>query len=215
MHPNWQDNLHLYCEQNSSPEPSFLKDNTSFAWLRTFNPRQLSGKLQGQLLSMLVSIKNPKTILEIGTFTGYATACLTQNASPNCEIHTIEADAEIAFKTKSFWNNYPFMNKVQFHVGPALEVLPTLNIQPDFIFIDADKLNYMNYFNACLPILRSGGIMLFDNTLWSGKVLDANIRTKDKDTINMHLFNQEIAKCTSWQTVLLPIRDGLTAIVKN
>ena len=89
MHPNWQDNLHLYCEQNSSPEPSFLKDNTSFAWLRTFNPRQLSGKLQGQLLSMLVSIKKPKTILEIGTFTGYAPACLTQPASPNLKIHPI------------------------------------------------------------------------------------------------------------------------------
>lgn len=215
MHPNWQDNLHLYCEQNSSPEPYYLQENTAFAWRRTLNPRQLSGKLQGQLLSMLVSLKNPKVILEIGTFTGYATACLTQNASKNCQIHTIEADAEIAFKTKTFWKNYPFMDKVHFHVGPALEILPSLNIQPDLIFVDADKLNYLNYFNTCLPILAQGGMMLFDNTLWSGKVLDENVRKNDKDTINMHHFNQEIAKCTSWQTVLLPIRDGLTAIVKN
>ena len=107
------------------------------------------------------------------------------------------------------------MNKVQFHVGPALDVLPTLNIQPDFIFVDADKLNYLNYFNLCLPLLTPGGLMLFDNTLWSGKVLDENTRNTDKDTINMHQFNQEISKCTSWQNVLLPIRDGLTAIVKN
>lgn len=215
MHPNWQDNLHLYCEQNSSPEPSFLKENTVFAWLKTFNPRQLSGKLQGQFISMLVSLKNPKTILEIGTFTGYATACLTVNASANSTIHTIEADEEMAFKTKTFWKNYPFMEKVNFHVGPALEVIPTLNIHPDFIFVDADKANYINYFKICFPLLNAGGVMLFDNTLWSGKVLDENLRLKDKDTLNMHLFNQELAKCESWQTVLLPIRDGITMVIKN
>lgn len=215
MHPNWQDSLHIYCEQNSSKEPDFLKENTAFAWLKTFNPRQLSGKLQGQFLAMLVSLKNPKTILEIGTFTGYATACLTVNASEDSEIHTIEADEEMAFKTQSFWKNYPFMQKVQFHVGPALQVLPNLNIQPDFIFVDADKANYIHYFQCCLPLLKKGGIMLFDNTLWSGKVIDPKLCMNDKDTKNMHQFNQLLAKCESWQTVLLPIRDGLTMVIKN
>ncbi len=215
MHPNWQDNLHLYCEQNSSPEPDFLKKNTAFAWLKTFNPRQLSGKLQGQFLSVLVSLKNPKTILELGTFTGYATACLAVNANNNAQIHTIEADTEMAFKTKNFWKQYAFMDRVNFYVGPALEVIPTLQIEPDFIFIDADKANYINYFKLCFPMLKSGGIMLFDNTLWSGKVLDEQLRVKDKDTVNMHNFNQELAKCSSWQTVLLPMRDGLTMVVKN
>ncbi len=215
MHPNWQDNLHLYCEQNSSPVPDFLKKNTAFAWLKTFNPRQLSGKLQGQFLSVLVSLKNPKTILELGTFTGYATACLAVNANNNAQIHTIEADTEMAFKTKNFWKQYAFMDRVNFHVGPALEVIPTLQIEPDFIFIDADKANYINYFKLCFPMLKSGGIMLFDNTLWSGKVLDEQLRVKDKDTVNMHNFNQELAKCSSWQTVLLPMRDGLTMVVKN
>ncbi len=215
MHPNWQDSLHLYCEQNSSIEHDFLKDNTAFAWLKTFNPRQLSGKLQGEFLAMLVSLKNPNTILEIGTFTGYATACLTVRASPETEIHTIEADAEMAFKTQSFWKNYPFMNDVKFHVGPALQVLPTLNIQPDFIFVDADKANYIHYFHSCLPILKKGGIMLFDNTLWSGKVLNEALRNNDKDTKNMHLFNQELAKSQGWRTVILPIRDGLTMVIKD
>ena len=134
MHPDWQDKLHLYCEQNSSPEQQYLKDVTAFTWRNMLNARQLSGKLQGQLLSMLVALKNPQCILEIGTFTGYATACLTENASQETQIHTIEADLETAFKTKSFWKNYNFMNKVQFHEGPALEILPPLNLNPDFIF---------------------------------------------------------------------------------
>lgn len=215
MHPNWQDNLHLYCEQNSTPEPDFLKKNTAFAWLKTFNPRQLSGKLQGQFLSVLVSLKNPKIIIELGTFTGYATACLAVNADANAQIHTVEADAEMAFKTKNFWSQFPFMDKVNFHVGPALDVIPSLQIQPDFIFIDADKANYINYFKLCYPLLKPGGVMLFDNTLWSGKVLDEQLRSKDKDTMNMHNFNQELAKCDGWQTVLVPMRDGLTMVIKN
>ena len=215
MHPDWQDKLHLYCEQNSSPEQQYLKDVTAFTWRNMLNARQLSGKLQGQLLSMLVALKNPQCILEIGTFTGYATACLTENASQETQIHTIEADLETAFKTKSFWKNYNFMNNLQFHEGPALEILPPLNLNPDFIFVDADKHNYINYFNMCFPLLQKGGIMLFDNTLWSGKVLDNEFIQNDKDTKNMHAFNQEIAKCTNWKTLLLPIRDGLTAIIKN
>jgi predicted O-methyltransferase YrrM len=98
MHPDWQDKLHLYCEQNSSPEQQYLWDVTAFTWRNMLNARQLSGKLQGQLLSMLVALKNPQCILEIGTFTGYATACLTENASQDTQIHTIEADLETAFK---------------------------------------------------------------------------------------------------------------------
>ena len=215
MHPDWQDKLHIYCEQISSPESKHLIDVTAFTWRNMINARQLSGKLQGQLLSMLVSLKNPSCILEIGTFTGYATACLAESASINTQIHTIEADLETAHKTKTFWKNYDFMKNVTFHEGPALEILPNLNLTPDFIFIDADKHNYINYFTMCLPILNPGGIMLFDNTLWSGKVLDENLRQKDKDTKNMHEFNLEIAKCTEWKTLVLPIRDGLTAVIKN
>lgn len=214
MHPDWQDKIHLYAEDRSSPEPLHLQKVTEFTWKKMINPRQLSGHLQGRLLANLVTLKNPKCILEIGSFTGYSTACLTENLGEDAHIYSIEADAETAYKAQQFWKEYPFMERVNWHIGPALEVIPTLDIEADFIFVDADKKNYKNYLDLCLSIMPKGGVILFDNTLWSGKVIDEIQQKNDADTKNMHEFNEYLASKNNISTVLLPLRDGLTMSIK-
>jgi len=214
MHPDWQNSLHVYSEKFSEPEPEHLKELTHYTWRKTVNPRQLSGHLQGRFLAQLVLLKNPSCIWEIGTFTGYATACLAENLSENSQIHAFEADAEIAFKAQEFWKNYPFMNKVQWHVGEALIQIPQCKQNPDFVFVDADKKNYSTYLDTIFPLLPVGGIMLFDNTLWSGKVIEPNEINNDHDTQIMHQFNQKASRFTGAKTLLLPIRDGLTMMQK-
>lgn len=214
MHPDWQDKIHLYSEGHSTPEPVHLQKVTEFTWKKMINPRQLSGHLQGRLLANLVALKNPNCILEIGSFTGYSTACLAENLGEDAHIYSIEADAETAFKAQQFWEEYSFMKRVNWHVGPALEVIETLEISPDFIFVDADKKNYKNYLDLCLPIMPKGAVILFDNTLWSGKVIDENQQKNDADTKNMHEFNEYLASKENISTVLLPLRDGLTMSIK-
>lgn len=178
------------------------------------NPRMLSGHLQGHLLSSLVSLKQPHCILEIGTFTGYATACLLQFLPKSSELHSIEADSEIAHKTHTFWSQNNPKHPVQWHVGEALSIIPNLKIQPDFIFVDADKSNYPAYLDLCLPLLPIGGVILFDNTLWSKRVINETDLQNDKDTQNMHAFNQYLKSHDTVQITLLPIRDGLTLLQK-
>ena len=214
MHPDWQDKIHLYAEDHSSPEPAHLQKVTEFTWKKMINPRQLSGHLQGRFLANLIILKNPKCVLEIGSFTGYSTACLAENLSAEAHIHSIEADSETAYKTQQFWKEYPIMERVAWHIGPALDIIPTLNIKPDFIFVDADKRNYKNYLDLCLPLMPKGGLILFDNTLWSGKIIDENHQKNDADTKNMHEFNKYLGQKTNVSTVLLPLRDGLTMSIK-
>ena len=188
MHHDWQDQIHQYCEQMSSPESPFLQAINDFTWKKMINPRMLSGHLQGQLLSSLVALKQPQCILEIGTFTGYAT-------------HT-------------FWNQNNPNHPVQWHMGEALSIIPNLKIYPDFIFVDADKSNYAAYLDLCLPLLSIGGVMLFDNTLWSKRVINQTDLQNDKDTQNMHAFNQYLKSHDNLQITLMPIRDGLTLVQK-
>jgi len=211
MHPDWQNQIHVYCENHSSSEPEVLQKLTQFTWRKTVNPRQLSGHLQGRFLSHLVHTYQPKKILEIGTFTGYATFCLAENALPETEIITIEADKEIAYKCQEFWKDYPLGTRVNWKVGNALEHMSDFK-EIDLIFIDADKHNYQNYFDAGLNCLSKRGLMLFDNTLWSGKVIHGE---SDKDTQAMDAFNKYAATHPDVITTLLPIRDGLTWVSKT
>jgi len=214
MHQDWQDQIHQYCEQLSSPESPFLQAINDFTWKKMINPRMLSGHLQGQLLSSLVALKQPQCILEIGTFTGYATACLLQSMPKSSEIHSIEADPEIAHKTDLFRHQQNPQHPVKWHVGEALSVIPNLQIQPDFIFVDADKSNYAAYLDVCLPLIPINGVMLFDNTLWSRRVINDNDLKNDKDTQNMHAFNKYLRSHDNIHITLLPIRDGLTLVQK-
>lgn len=214
MHPDWQDEIHVYCENVSAAETPFLQAINEFTWKKMINPRMLSGHLQGRLLSSLVAMKQPQCVLEIGTFTGYATACLLEHLPPNSTIHSIEADAETAFKTQEFWLSQQPNHKVQWHVGEALTVLPTINVNPDFIFVDADKHNYKSYLDYCYPRLNKGGVMLFDNTLWSKRVINAHDLATDRDTQNMHAFNLYAKQIENAMVTLIPIRDGITLITK-
>ena len=214
MHHDWQDEIHVYCENVSSPETPFLQAINEFTWKKMINPRMLSGHLQGRFLSSLVALKQPHCILEIGTFTGYATACLLEHLPQDASLHSIEADAETAHKTQAFWQAQFPNHRVKWHVGEALSIIPNLPIAPDFIFVDADKHNYKSYLDLCFPLLKIGGTLLFDNTLWSKRVLNEDDLLHDRDTQNMHAFNQYAKDTKNAMVTLLPIRDGITMITK-
>lgn len=215
MTANTKNEIHEYCEENSSKPSQFLDLLTAFTWKNTTNPRQLSGHIQGKLLSVFVKLMKPKIILEIGTFTGYSTASLLENLPSDGEIHTIEADKELYFKTQEFWRLNQNSNQIRFHFGSALDIIPNFKFKADLIFVDADKKNYTNYFNLTFPLLNEGGLMIFDNTLWSGKVTDIKERETDNDTKIMHQFNQYLNNNSNCEVLILPIRDGLTVVTKK
>lgn len=211
MHPDWQNQTHQYCENYSSSEPEVLQKLTQYTWRKTVNPRQLSGHLQGRFLAQTVHILKPQRILEIGTFTGYATYCLAENAPDTCQITSIEADAEIAHKCRQFWKDYPLGERVNWKVGQAATHMRQEN-HVDLMFIDADKHNYSTYFELGLERLSPHGVMIFDNTLWSGKVVQGE---NDPDTLKMHAFNTHLQQFPDLMVTLLPIRDGLTWVSKR
>lgn len=215
MHPDWQTDLLKYCETHSSAEPPHLRELVRFTWLNTVNPRQLSGHLQGRLLSLLSFLSRPQCILEIGTFTGYSALCLAEGLADGGMVHTIEADPELAWKAAEFIAGTTFSGKIKIHRGRALELIPELNIEPELIFVDAGKQEYRMYCDACLPLLKKDGIMIFDNTLWSMKVLNDAERNNDADTAAMHEFNEYVAGLDSVSVLMLPLRDGLTLLRKN
>jgi predicted O-methyltransferase YrrM len=215
MHPDWQDDLHQYCEKHSSSEPVLLQNLTAYTWRNTTNPRMLSGQLQGRFLAMMASLINAECILEIGTFTGYSALCLAEGLSANGALHSIEANAEMAWKAAQWVEKHPMHRQIKIHTGEALQVIPGLQLEPDMIFVDADKQQYSAYLDYCLPILKSGGLMLFDNTLWSGRVLNKEDRLNDPDTCYMHGFNKKVAETPGIEVVMLPMRDGLTMIRKK
>lgn len=214
MHNDWQDEIHVYSEGVSSPETAFLQAINQFTWKKMINPRMLSGHLQGRFLSSLIAIKQPQCVLEIGTFTGYSTACLEENLPKNAQLHTIEADPETAQKTQEFWQSQRPNHRINWHVGNALDVFPALNITADLIFVDADKHNYKAYLDMCFEQLPLGGVVLFDNTLWSKRVISESDRKNDKDTQNMHAFNSYAKSIPNALVVMLPIRDGITLVTK-
>jgi predicted O-methyltransferase YrrM len=214
MHPDWQNDLIQYCEDYSSSEPELLTELTAWTWKNTVNPRMLSGKLQGRLLAMFSAMIKPECILELGTFTGYSAICLLEGLAENGTLHTVEANAENAWKAGRFIEKHPRGSQVQIHTGDALSVVPGLNLKPDLIYVDADKANYSAYLNLCFPLLKSGGLLLFDNTLWSGKVINEHERTGDADTVAMHRFNEEAREMPGARVLMLPLRDGLTLIFK-
>ncbi len=215
MHPDWQSDIMRYCEENSSPEAEFLQNLVRFTWLHTLNPRQLSGHLQGSFLSFISKILRPDWILEVGAFTGYASYCMAQGLSDKGKLLSIEADPELVFKAQSQFENTPFSQKIEFIAGDARKIIPELTVKADLIFVDADKQSYALYLDLCLPKLSDRGLMLFDNTLWSGKVADEKLRKTDADTRNMHAFNQQLAKNPNLEVMLLPLRDGLTMVRKK
>ncbi|HFS67834.1 MAG TPA: O-methyltransferase [Flavobacteriia bacterium] len=198
-----------YVVKHSQDEPELLKALAKETWQKVLNPRMLSGHFQGRVLSMLSKIKQPKTILEIGTYTGYATLCLAEGLAKNGKIYTIDKNEELSNFSQKFFNLSLYKDNIKQLIGNALEIIPDLNDKFDLVFIDADKPNYINYFSLIIDKMNSGGLILSDNVLWSGKVIQKP-NEKDISTKTLLEYNALLKTDPRIETVLLPIRDGLT-----
>jgi len=206
-------NLEDYITAHSDLEPEYLAKLNRATHLRMINPRMLSGHFQGRVLAMFCHMIQPKTVLEIGTFTGYSALSMAEGMPDDGILHTIDYDDELENFLKSTFAGSEHGHKIKLHIGNALEEIDKLNEVFDLVFIDADKEEYMAYYEAILPKVRMGGYLLVDNTLWDLKVLKP-IDPKDRDTIAITKFNDFIALDKRIEKVLLPIRDGLTLIRK-
>jgi predicted O-methyltransferase YrrM len=198
-----------YVVNNSQIEPQILQELTKETWQRVLNPRMLSGAFQGRILSMISKIINPKDILEIGTYTGYSAICIAEGISNEATIDTIDKNEELEDIQNRYFKKSGFRDQIKQHIGNALEIIPTLNKKFDLVFIDADKSNYCNYFNLVIGKMKKGGIILSDNVLWSGKVVE-KLDKKDIDTKALLEYNRLLNSDPRVETVLLPIRDGLS-----
>ena len=175
----------------------------------------LSGHLQGRFLSMISKIKRPKKILEIGTYTGYSALCMAEGLDEKGKLITIDRDKSLYNKVSEFFNRSKYKNQIIQRLGNALDILSEFDEKFDLVFIDADKKNYKNYFNKVLPMVNPGGIILVDNVLWSGKVIDLEKHKDDRLTKVMDDFNRYIANNDQVTKMILPVRDGITIIIKN
>ncbi|NBL64730.1 methyltransferase domain-containing protein [Flavobacterium sp. NST-5] len=201
--------LELYVEQHSENEPQLLAALNRETHQKIMQPRMLSGHFQGRVLSMLSKLIRPKNILEIGTYTGYATLCLAEGLEENGSVDTIDNNEELVSIQRKYFDLSNWGNQIFQHLGNALEIIPNLNKKFDLVFIDADKDNYINYFEMIVPMMNKGGIILSDNVLWSGKILE-QIKTNDKKTQVLLEYNKKLKEDPRVETVLLPVRDGLT-----
>ncbi len=203
-----------YILANTDKEPDYLAKINRATHVRVINPRMLSGHLQGRVLAMFCKMVQPKRILELGTFTGYSALCMAEALPENGIVHTIECDDELE---EFILENFALVahgKKVKLHIGNALDIISKLDETFDLVFIDADKREYIAYFEAVLPKLRKGGFILADNTLWDGKVL-RKADSNDYQTIEIQKFNTYIASDSRVEKVMLPLRDGLTIIRKR
>ena len=203
------DELDTYVTVHSQDEPELLAQLNKETHQKILQPRMLSGHFQGRVLSMLSKIIHPKTILEIGTYTGYATLCLAEGLAENGTIDTIDNEEELADFQRKYFDKSIWGNQITQHLGDGLDIIPTLTKKYDLVFIDADKENYINYFHLIVPMMNQGGIILSDNVLWSGKVLE-ELNPKDITTKILLDYNLLLKTDARVETVLLPIRDGLT-----
>ncbi|WAC03660.1 O-methyltransferase [Lacinutrix neustonica] len=201
--------LDQYVVAHSESEPELLQQLTRETFQKILQPRMSSGPYQGRVLSMISKLIHPENILEIGTFTGYSTLCLAEGLKPNGTIDTIDINEELFDFQRHFFDKSEYGARIFQHLGHALEVIPTLEKTFDLVFIDADKDNYVNYFNLIINRLKKGGIILSDNVLWSGKVIEP-LDTKDKMTKAVMAYNTLLKADDRVETVVLPIRDGLT-----
>ena len=201
--------LEDYIEQHSQAEPELLAALNKETYQKILLPRMLSGHFQGRVLSMLSKLIRPVNILEIGTYTGYAALCLCEGMQENGMLHTIDIKEELVDFQRKYFGKSPWGKQIVQHLGEAIEVIPTLDIKFDLVFIDADKENYLNYFELIVPKMNKGGIILSDNVLWSGKVLEP-LQPNDLSTKILLEYNELLKNDSRVETVLLPIRDGLT-----
>lgn len=196
-----------YLENHTSQEPDILKRLRKETFQKTTQPHMISGYLQGRFLSILSKMHQPKNILEIGTFTGYATLCLAEGLAENGKITTLDINEDLAYLPQKYFKESEFSANIDFQLKSAIKFLMETDEVFDFVFIDADKENYVEYFHLLKPRLKSGAVILFDNVLWYGKVLEENPRLKSTQIIQQ--LNRIISADEDFENVILPLRDGL------
>jgi len=201
-----------YSEKYSQQEPEILQELNRETHLKILNPRMLSGFFQGRLLSIISKLIKPKKVLEIGTYTGYSAICISEGMNKNGIIHTIDKNEELNTIQKKYFKKSGLENNIIQYNGCALDIIPKIEEKFDLIFIDADKENYINYFNLVIDKLNNNGVILADNVLWSGKVI--NSEDHDLTTNVLREFNKNVNNDNRVETILLPIRDGISIIRK-
>lgn len=209
--------LDNYVTSHTSAEPVILKDLVRQTNLRLIHPRMLSGHVQGRMLKMFVHMIKPKRILELGTFTGYSALCLAEGLEENSCIDTIEVDEELQDFLESFFEKSEFKQRINLFVGDSLDIIPKLEYKYDLVFIDANKRNYIDYYNLVFDKVEKGGYIIADNVLWDGHVLKNNAQIKHNDfqTRGIKDFNDFVHNDDRVENVLLPVRDGLMIIRKK
>lgn len=201
--------LSQYSEEHTTPENELLKALNRDTHVNVLAPRMLSGHLQGRLLSLFSKMIQPKAILEIGTYTGYAALCLAEGLNNDGILHTIDINEELETRIQKYFDQSSYSNQIKLHIGNALDIIPKIQQQFDLVFIDADKENYSNYYDLLIDAMPSGGIIMADNVLWSGKVTDSEALTSDNDTQELDRFNAKVQSDPRVENILIPVRDGI------
>lgn len=201
--------LEDYIENHSENEPDLLAALNRETYQKILLPRMLSGHFQGRVLSLLSKLIRPEVILEIGTYTGYSALCLCEGMTPSGQLHTIDVKEELVDFQRKYFDKSPWGKQIIQHLGPAAEIIPTLDVKFDLVFVDADKENYLNYFELIVPKMNKGGIILSDNVLWSGKVTEP-VAPNDISTKVLVDYNLALKNDPRIETIILPIRDGLS-----
>lgn len=203
--------LQIYLEQHCEPEPELLRYISRETHLKVPMARMLSGHYQGRVLSFLSKIQSPKRILEIGTFTGYASLCLAEGLTEDGILYTIDVNEELEEQVRDYFRKSPFDSKIKYQIGNAVEVIPSLIEVFDMVFIDADKKNNGTYYDMIFDRVRPGGLIIVDNVLWHGKITSG---AQDRDTQNISNFNEKVINDQRVEKLILPVRDGLLIIRK-
>ncbi len=207
--------LDQYVHRHSEAESDLLNDLNRETYLKVLQPRMLSGHVQGRILSMYSKLIRPERILEIGTYTGYSAICLAEGLTDGGTLDTIEKNNELLPIINRYVERAGLSDKIKLHIGNALPIIESMDATFDLVFIDADKTNYLNYYEAVLPKMKSGGCIIADNVLWSGKVLDEKELKNDPDTRVLDEFNKAVTADKRVDNVLLPVRDGLMVVIKK
>jgi caffeoyl-CoA O-methyltransferase len=206
------DDIARYVEEHTAPESDLLKKISRDTHAQVLMPRMLSGHVQGRFLAMISQIIRPASILEIGTYTGYSAICLAEGLAPNGKLITIDVNEELESRVRGYFQQAGIASKVEYHMGDAAKIIPTLDVKFDLVFIDADKENYALYYDLVFDKINPGGVILADNVLWSGKVTQPKT---DKDTRALVEFNKKVYLDTRVESMILPLRDGIMMMRKK
>ena len=206
--------IEAYAREHTEKESDLLFHLNRQTHLKVIQPRMLSGHLQGRILSFLSTAIQPQNILEIGTYTGYSALCLAEGLPKNGKLVTIDKNIELEMMVKKYINDSPYKHQIEFINSDAVEAIPALNLKWDLVFIDADKENYITYFDLVIDQVNKGGWIIADNVLWSGKVLEEP-DIKDKETVILKKFNEKVHQDSRVRNVLFPVRDGMMIMIKN